>query len=91
MDGFEFSINHFNKSWLSWATLDLEATEENGDLVNDAIYRRNRSIEERFDCKININEVDQIGGNEIQAEVMATPTTMSGSPTTSGRSARLST
>lgn len=71
MDGFEFSINHFNKSWLSWATLDLEATEENGDLVNDAIYRRNRSIEERFDCKININEVDRIGGNEIQAEVMA--------------------
>ena len=71
MDGFEFSINHFNKSWLSWATVDLEATEENGDLVNDAIYKRNRGIEERFDCKININESDKINTADIQSEVMA--------------------
>ena len=71
MDGFEFSINHFNSSWLSWATNTLEAETENGDLVNDAIYKRNRGIEERFDCKININESDKITSSDIQNEVMA--------------------
>lgn len=31
---------------------DIIAEEENGDVVNDAIFSRNRSVEERFDVKI---------------------------------------
>ncbi len=71
MDGFEFSINHFNSSWLSWANVDLESEAEDGDLVNDEIYRRNRRIEERFGCTINVNGSDMINASTIQAEVMA--------------------
>ncbi len=71
MDGFEFSMNHFNTTWLSWSTITLESEAENGDLVNDEIFRRNRRIEERFDCRITVNAMDQITTNDIQNEVMA--------------------
>ena len=29
----------------------LQVTEENGDIVNDAIYQRNRKVEEMYNCK----------------------------------------
>ena len=35
-----------------WIMNDIVAEEENGDPVNDAKYRRNRAIEERFNCEI---------------------------------------
>ncbi|MCQ2431277.1 MAG: hypothetical protein MJ175_01600 [Clostridia bacterium] len=31
---------------------DFFASEENGEPINDAVYRRNRSIEERYNCSI---------------------------------------
>ena len=27
-------------------------TEQDGELVNDAVYKRNRDVEERFNCKV---------------------------------------
>ena len=71
MDGFEFSINHYSPVKLTWATTVLESESENGDLVNDEIYRRNRRIEERFDCTINVTDTDWITANTIASEVMA--------------------
>lgn len=52
MEGFELKILH--NSGLSWVNLQLDAEGENGDLVNDAIYKRNTAIEERFKCKLVI-------------------------------------
>ena len=40
----------FGVSYIS--TEDIIADEENGDVVNDAIVARNRTVEERFDVKI---------------------------------------
>ena len=71
MDGFELSIYHFDESWLTWAKTQLEAESENGDLVNDAIYKRNRGIEERFNCTLAITGKDIINAEDIQREVMA--------------------
>ncbi len=71
MDGFEFSINHYSTVKLTWATTVLESEAENGDLFNDEIFRRNRRIEERFDCTINVTDTDWITANTIASEVMA--------------------
>ncbi len=60
MNGFELSILHHDKTWLTWAKTDLVAEEENGDLINDAIFLRNREIEERFNCKINVEGIKQV-------------------------------
>lgn len=48
MDGFELKILHCSQDWMNWVNVQLDAEAENGDLVNDAIYRRNVATEERF-------------------------------------------
>ncbi|MCL2772906.1 MAG: hypothetical protein FWD71_06110 [Oscillospiraceae bacterium] len=36
-------------------TRDLYAEAENGDLINDAVYRRNSAIEDKYNCKIEMD------------------------------------
>lgn len=71
MDGFEFNMHHFSPNWLVWAETVLDVESETGDLVDDAVFRRNRRIEERFNCTINVEESDRIEAIDIQKEVMA--------------------
>lgn len=56
MDGFTFNIHHSTQASMSWVNLELDAEAENGEHLNDAIYKRNQYIEERFKCKLNITE-----------------------------------
>ncbi|MCL1792964.1 MAG: hypothetical protein FWG34_03755 [Oscillospiraceae bacterium] len=35
-----------------WAQNDIYAEQENGETINDAVYRRNSIIEERYNCRI---------------------------------------
>jgi len=74
MDGFTLTILHYNQKQLSWVNHQLMAEAENGDLVNDAVYKRNREIEERFGAKLNIVEVDAPGTTMANA-VLAGETT----------------
>ncbi|MHC1694473.1 MAG: hypothetical protein AB9835_04190 [Eubacteriales bacterium] len=39
--------------WTDWVPRDLYAENENGEAINDAVYKRNRIIEEKFNVKIN--------------------------------------
>ena len=71
MNGFELKIKHFSQEWLSWAKNTLEVKEQDGDMFNDAIYDRNRTIEELFNCKLTIEEVRMIDTPMVQNEVMA--------------------
>jgi len=52
-DGYEFVIlangTEYNSYWYS---KDIYADEENGDAINDAVYYRNRAIEEKYNIKI---------------------------------------
>jgi len=59
MDGFSLNILHHDDTWLTWAKTQLVAPEENGELINDAIYKRKIYIEDRFNCVLNISEMDQ--------------------------------
>lgn len=52
-NGYNFNI--LNGNVYSWFTVsNVTAEEENGDTMNDAIYQRNRKVEERY--KITITE-----------------------------------
>lgn len=46
--GVDFNI-------LSWDHSQMSATEENGDIINDAVFRRNKKVEEMFNVNINID------------------------------------
>lgn len=59
MNGFTLNMLHHNDEWLTWAKIQLSAKEENGELINDAIVARNRAIEERFHCTLNLALIKQ--------------------------------
>nr|MBQ4319320.1 hypothetical protein [Clostridia bacterium] len=46
LGGLEFNV--YTRSASEFFTYTLDTAEETGDVVNDAIYRRNRSVEERL-------------------------------------------
>lgn len=48
-DGYEFRIATCNGN-----TKYYYMEESTGDVVNDAVYKRNRTVEERFNCKITV-------------------------------------
>ena len=52
MEGFELRFYNYDYSWLMWAVNELTAEEETGDLVLDEIYRRNRRVEDKYNCNI---------------------------------------
>lgn len=56
MEGFTFNIHHSTQASMSWVNLELNAEAENGEYLNDAIFKRNQYIEERFRCELNITE-----------------------------------
>lgn len=56
MEGFVFNIHHATGDSLTWANVQLEAESENADLINDAIYKRNRELEDRFNFVYNVTE-----------------------------------
>lgn len=57
MEGFELRFYNFDDTYLTWSINILDSGEENGDNVNDAVYRRNRRVEEMYNCVINEHAV----------------------------------
>jgi len=50
--GADFVI--LNLSTFDWIDVTLDVEEETGDKLNDAIYRRNRAVEEKFNVNIKV-------------------------------------
>lgn len=69
-EGAEFRILYRNScvrgNWALYDVHKIEITteEENGDVINDALYNRNRTVEERFNIKIVGLAHPQSGSNE---------------------------
>ena len=51
-EGYNYRILSRDASYALWEGTDADAEEQNGDLVNDAVYIRNRIIEERYNINI---------------------------------------
>ena len=41
-----------NPEWVIWGNRDIYSEEQNGDIINDAVYLRNRYIEDTYNCVI---------------------------------------
>ena len=54
-DGMEFNVLTFDQATLSFARSVIDTDEQNAETINDAIYMRNRNVEERLDVKINVS------------------------------------
>lgn len=52
MDGFTLTFSNYDGTQYWWSLKQINADELDGTLVNDAIYERNRKIEERFNSVI---------------------------------------
>ena len=52
-DGYEFRILNITQDDMWWAIVDVDVDADNtADVVNDAIYTRNRNIEEKYNFNI---------------------------------------
>lgn len=52
LGGYEFRFLARKSSHYSLDTHEIYAESENGDAINDAVYRRNRQLEKDYHCKI---------------------------------------
>ena len=70
-EGYEFRILTRIEGWGIYNNENLVVEEENGEILNDAIYTRNRTVEECFN--INLTQITTTNdiANEIKTTVMA--------------------
>lgn len=69
-NGYAFRVTVDQNSVLVNNQVQWDAEEENGDTINDAIYRRNLAIEEQYNCTISLltaEEDDRDARNAIMA------------------------
>jgi len=71
MGGFELNILHHSQEWLAWANNVLEAEEQTGEILNDAIYNRTDVLQERFGAKIVTETRSQVGADVISQLAMS--------------------
>lgn len=74
--GYEFRVFNIHKMWDCYMNLDHESLT--GDVVDDAVYNRNRLVEQKLDIKFNEIAVEYPGFgnvpgliNSIQQSIMA--------------------
>ncbi len=75
LGGYEFRIisgEKLSSGDSSWSADDIDADEENGDAINDAVYKRNTMVEEAYNIEISHVQVkfSDIPG-KIRTDVMA--------------------
>lgn len=58
-DGYEFKLLKSNEVGSTRYSDEIYAETENGEPLNDAVYKRNRMVEEKFDVKITAIEEDR--------------------------------
>ena len=74
-NGYEFRVINIDQSAMSWVYTIISAAEDTGVEVNDAVYKRNLIVEDRFDIKIK--EITENGGTVVASK--ATKSIQSGS------------
>ena len=58
---FRFLVKEFNSGHY-WGAVDIFAEEENGDPINDSVYKRNRIVEDRYNIEISEVRTDDVCG-----------------------------
>jgi len=61
--GYEFRILNIDQDSMWWAIVDFDSEEETGEPVPDAMYRRSRNMEEKYNFQI---KETQVGSGQVQ-------------------------
>lgn len=74
MEGKTFNI--FGQNWHSYLPLsiaDVYTEELTGDILNDAVYNRNLTMEQRFNCRVTLFTIENPdeGYNKVLSSIMA--------------------
>lgn len=68
---FLFYVRYNTDGW-DWNVDDLMSDEETGEPVNDAVYKRNLTIQERYNCSISqIKSNDMSGSSAVRSAALA--------------------
>lgn len=68
---FVFYVRWATDGW-DWNVDDLLSEEENGEPVNDAVYKRNQTICERYNCSLTqVKSGEIMGTTSIRSSVLA--------------------
>lgn len=70
-EGYEFKILNKIEGWGIYNNEHLVVEEENGEVLNDAIYGRNRLVEEQFNVVITEVITQNTVMNDVATAVMA--------------------
>ena len=70
-EGYEFRILTRIEGWGIYNNENIVVDEENGEILNDAIYTRNRNVEERFNIDMTQITTTKDIDSEIKTVVMA--------------------
>lgn len=62
-DGRKFTFISRDSSYGGWESLDIYAEAEDGEPINDAVYRRNRLVEDRYNIEIAEQKRSEVGSN----------------------------
>jgi len=65
-NGYDFRVMNTQQSAMTWVNTTITSEEDTGVEVNDAVYIRNRIVEDRFD--INIKEIVENGVSTVQSK-----------------------
>ena len=66
--GYNFRvISRSENANVHWYNYDIYAAEENGDPINDAIYQRNKKVEEMYNIKITNIPEDSVGSKAARS------------------------
>ena len=72
--GYEFTFYNADQQFNCYVRLDFE--EQTGEALDDAVYNRNRRIEDRFNCKISEHQADATGWGTGQQNMCSEITQM---------------
>ena len=76
--GREFRVLGNEGAYAQWNNFEIYAEAENGDIVNDAVFKRNRTIEDRYNVKIMQYTVNTAGDQDACLVPHIRQTVMSG-------------
>lgn len=70
-DGATVTIMARGADFTHWRAVDIYAEEENGDRINDAVYKRNRAVENKYDVNIAMIAAGSTMKDDAYKEIVA--------------------
>ena len=70
LDGYEFNV-FLRAAESTWALKDIVAEEENGETLNDAVFKRNVWLEENYGFKLAVGYSADASASELTTYILA--------------------